>query len=285
LREHIARAAPRHEWITRSPLIIIKTPGSYELATKFIFLVSTLIASETPSVRRFINLFCFTKLRVVYAMSVDKSTGSRTPSIVLQRITLVIFAAVAAALVWWQQSNQVDSQPLQKFEPVPLAEGVSELDFGAAEAAWSDVIFDGRGFAIDAKTEIALSEVIALMSDEAFDSQMQRIAFLVEKQFGSDIAEQFAGLLPSLKKYKDIEQRWWEENGNKLPPAYAELFQLQDEILGAALAEKLFSDQRRLASVMLTGYQIQNDQSLTQAEKDQALLDLHGRFDVGGADE
>src|SRR5690606_4873773 len=117
------------------------------------------------------------------------------------------------------------------------------------------------------------------------DLQMARMTFLIEKQFGADASEQFAGLLPVLKNYKEVEQRWWEENGSQMPPAYSELFQLQDEVLGEELAGKLFAEQRRLANIMLSSYRIQNDPGLTQEQKDQALADLQSGFEVGAPNE
>ena len=131
---------------------------------------------------------------------------------------------------------------------------------------------------IDALTETALADAIALMHDQtsevASELAMARMALLLEKQFGATASQQIMALLPILKNYKEIEQRFWAENGSKTPPPHAQLFQLQDELLGKTLAEKLFSQQRRLAKVMLASHQIRNDTSLTQAEKDQALMEL-----------
>jgi len=50
---------------------------------------------------------------------------------------------------------------------------------------------------------------------------------------------------------------------------------------GEALAKKMFSDQRRLANMMSASLQIRNDANLTEAEKDQALIDLQTRFQNG----
>src|SRR5688500_8886756 len=112
---------------------------------------------------------------------------------------------------------------------------------------------------------------------------MARMAFLLEKQFGATASQQIMELLPILKNYKEAEQRWWEENGSKNPPPHAELFRLQDELLGETLAKKMFSEQRRLATVMLANHKIRNDPSLTQTEKDQALRDLQKTFQEKGA--
>lgn len=219
-------------------------------------------------------------------MFVDKDWIYKPPSIALQRIILIAFFTFAGALAWWQHSSQNDNDLVRKFTAAPLPEDVVDIDFSAAEAAWSELEVNDQGMLeINAQTELALSEVITLMNQEAFDSQVDRMVFLVEKQLGASVSQQFAELLPALKNYKDVEQRWWEENGNTVPPAYAELFQLQDEILGEALAEKLFAEQRRLANVMLASYHIQQDAGLTQAQKDQALADLQSKIHGGGVDE
>jgi hypothetical protein len=213
-----------------------------------------------------------------------------TPSIVQQRIILVVFLAVIGAVVWWQNAGGYN-YAVQKFSKTPVPDVVEKLDFASAEAAWSNLKIDPQGnLQIDARTETALVDAIALIHDQpsqraselaselasesASESAMARMALLLEKQFGATASQQIMALLPILKNYKEIEQRFWEKNGNRNPPPHAELFQLQDELLGKTLAETLFSEQRRLANVMLASHQIQNDTKLTQAEKDQALMKL-----------
>ena len=112
---------------------------------------------------------------------------------------------------------------------------------------------------------------------------MARMAFLLEKQFGAAASQQVMELLPVLKDYKEAEQRWWVENGSRNPPPHAELFRLQDELLGETLAKKMFSEQRRLVNMMLASQRIRNDDSLTQTEKDQALMALQQTVQEEGA--
>jgi hypothetical protein len=206
-----------------------------------------------------------------------------TPSIVQQRIILVVVLAVIGASAWWQNAGDSSIYPVQKFSTTPLPEVVGKLNFTTAEAAWSSLKIDPQGnLQIDARTETALVDAIALMHDQPSDGAselaselvMARTGFLLEKQFGATASRQITELIPTLKNYKEIEQRWLEENISRDPTPYAELFQLQDELLGKTMAEKLFSEQRRLANVMLASQQIQNDTRLTQEEKDQALLEL-----------
>jgi hypothetical protein len=198
-----------------------------------------------------------------------------TPSIVQQRIILVVLLVVIGAVAWWQNAGGSSDYPVQKFLQTPVPDGVDELDFTIAEAAWSDLTIDSQGnLKIDALTETALVDATALMHDKASEQPMARMAFLLEKQFGVTASQQIIELLPILKNYKEMEQRWWEENGSKNPPPHAKLFQLQDELLGKKLAKQLFSEQRRLLTMMLATHQIRNDASLTQAEKDHALINL-----------
>jgi hypothetical protein len=144
-----------------------------------------------------------------------------------------------------------------------------------AEAGWSGLQIDSQGnLQIDALTETALIDALALIPDESPELPMAQMAFLLEKQFGASASRQIMELLPALKNYKQAEQRWLEANGSKSPPPLAELFRLQDELLGETLAKKMFSEQRRLANMMLASQQIRNDASLTQTEKDRALMDL-----------
>jgi len=195
-----------------------------------------------------------------------------TPSIVQQRVVLVVFLAIIGAVVWWQNAGDRPEYTVQKFSKPPIADAV---DFSSAEAAWSDLRIDSQGnLQIDALTESALLDAIALMSDQPSDGRSARIAFLLEKQFGATASKQIMELLPALKNYKEAEQRWWTENGNRNPPPHAELFELQDELLGETLAKQLFSEQRRLVSVMLASQQIREDAALTPAEKEQALMRL-----------
>jgi hypothetical protein len=207
-----------------------------------------------------------------------------TPSIVQQRIILVVFLVVIGVLAWWQNAGDSSDYPVQKFSQTPVPEVFDELDFTNAEAAWSGLRIDSRGnLQIDALTETALVDAMALMHDQASELPMARMAFLLEKQFGATASQQIMELLPVLKDYKEAEQRWWEENGTRNPPPHAELFRLQDELLGETLAKKMFSEQRRLAKVMLANHQIRNDPGLTQIEKDQALRDLQKTFQEKGA--
>jgi hypothetical protein len=207
----------------------------------------------------------------------------RTPSIAQQRIILVVFSAAIAALAWWQsiggRADYPEQKLVQKLSPALAPDVVEKLDFTNIEAAWSGLRIDSRGnLQVDALTDTALSDAIALIRDQpskpASELAMARTGFLLEKQFGATASRQVMELLSVLKHYKEAEQKFWEENGGKNPPPHAELFQLQDEMLGKTLAEKLFSEQRRLATVMLASQQIQNDTTLTQAEKDQALMEL-----------
>jgi hypothetical protein len=198
-----------------------------------------------------------------------------TPSIVQQRIVLVVFLVVLGAVTWWASAGGSSDYPVQKFSPSPVPDALDELDFTSAEAGWSDLTIDSQGnLKIDALTESALVDAMALMNDQASQLSMARMAFLLEKQFGATASEQIMELLPRLKTYKEAEQLWWEENGSRDPPPHAELFRLQNAVLGETLANKLFSEQRRLLNMMHAIHQIRTDASLTQAEKDQALIDL-----------
>jgi hypothetical protein len=207
-----------------------------------------------------------------------------TPSIAQQRIILVVFVVVIGAVLWWQHAGGSADYPVRKFSQTPVPDVFDELDFTSAEAAWSGLTTDSQGnLQIDALTETALVEAVALMQGQASELPMARMAFLLEKQFGATASQQIMELLPILKNYKEVEQRWWAENGSKNPPPHAELFRLQDELLGETLAKKMFSEQRRLANVMLASHQIRNDASLTQTEKDQALMDLQKTDQEEGA--
>jgi hypothetical protein len=211
-----------------------------------------------------------------------------TPSIVQQRIALVVFLGVIGGAVWWQNIGGNANYPVQKFSKTPVLDVVGELDFTSAEAAWSGLNIDPQGnLKIDSVTETALGGAIAVMHDQPSERAsaltMARMALLLEKQFGPTASQQIMALLPIVKNYKEIEQRFWAENGNKNPPPHAQLFQLQDELLGKTLAEKLFSQQRRLAKVMLASHQIRSDTSLTQAEKEQALMELQKTLQEEGA--
>jgi len=206
------------------------------------------------------------------------------PSIVQQRIILVAFVVVIVGSVWLQGAGDSTNYPVQKFSQSPVPGVLGELDFTSAEAGWSGLRLDSQGnLRIDALTETALIDAVALMQGNASEPAMTRMAFLLEKQFGSAASQQILALLPLLKNYKEAEQRWWAENGSRNPPPHAELFRLQDELLGETLARKMFSEQRRIANMMLASQQIRNDARLTQAEKDQALMELQKTVNDEGA--
>jgi hypothetical protein len=224
---------------------------------------------------------------------INASTLANSPlSIFQQRIILIISLVVISAAAWWQNAGASSSNhSVQKFSKTPAPNAVAELDFTSAEASWSGLRIDSQGnLKIGALTHTALEDAIALIHDQASGPQMARMALLLEKQFGAAASQQIMALLPMLKDYRDIEQRWLEEIGsNNLsankPPAYAELFQLQDELLGETLAKKMFSEQRRLANMMLASQQIQKDTNLSQAQKEQALMDLQKTFQEGAPNE
>jgi hypothetical protein len=198
-----------------------------------------------------------------------------TPTIVQQRIILAVFVVAVGLAAWWQTLEHKADHAVQKLPPIRALVISDELDFTNAEAAWSSLQIDSHGnLKIDELTETALIESIALMQGHSSELPMTRMAFLLEKQFGATASQQVMELLPKLKNYKEAEQRWWQENGGRNPPAHAELFRLQDEVLGETLAKQMFSEQRRLAEMMLGSQRIRNDASLTQAQKDQALMDL-----------
>jgi len=203
-----------------------------------------------------------------------------------QRLALVVLFILGGAAAWWQNAGEMPTASVKTFSATELPPAVADLDFTSAAASWSDLHVDAQGaLKIDGRLELALSETIALTRDEAFEAQAARIALLIEKQLGASASRQFAELLPVLQNYKEAEQRWWQENGRHSPPPYADLFALQDDMLGEALAAQLFADQRRMANVMLASYQIQHDESLTQAQKDRALMDLQSGFGEAGLDD
>ena len=205
-----------------------------------------------------------------------------TPSIVRQRIILVVFLVVIGGVELLQSFSDNSGYSVEKFSLTAMPGDAGATDFAMAEAAWSGLQFDSQGnLKIDALTETALLDAVALTQGEGAEQRTARMAFLLEKQFGSAASEQVMKLLPVLKAYKQAEQRWWQENGSKTPPPHAELFALQDRLLGGTLAKKMFSEQRRLVNIMLASQQIRNDARLSATEKDQALM----RLQQGGTEE
>lgn len=208
------------------------------------------------------------------------------PSIVIERVMLVVFLGVVSASAWWQGAGTAAVHSVQKFSKTPVADSVADMDFASAESSWSALSIDSPGnLRVDARTHTALIDTVALLHGESFEPTITRIGLLLEKQFGPSASQQIVELLPLLKVYEAVEQQWWEEGGRRNPPAYAQLFRLQDELLGEELAAKLFSEQRRLASLMLASHQIQNDSSLNQTQKQQALINLQSTFRAGELNE
>jgi hypothetical protein len=205
-----------------------------------------------------------------------------TASISQQRIILLSFLLVLGLMAWWQSAGVSFDHSAQKFYPAPVV----DVDFTKAESSWSGLRVDRQGnLVIDAVTESALLDAMSLARGDPNSPLLTRMALLLEKQFGSVASKQVMALLPVLKNYKAFEQRWWEENGGRNPPAYEELFQIQDEVLGESLASSMFSDQRRLARMMLASHEIQNDAKLTQAQREQALEVLRKNFQEAASDE
>lgn len=201
------------------------------------------------------------------------------PSIFLQRVILLVFLIFMALVVWWQNAGSTADHPVKEFSKTPLPEAVANQDYSAIEDAWSELQTDDEGnLKIGSKTESALVHVIDLINSDQAELKMQRLEFLLEKQFGTAASQQFIDLLPRLQKYKEAERRWWVENGTTIPPAYDELYRLQDKIMGEHLAQKLFSEHRRHSKLMQDNFRINNDVTLSQDEKQQALMELQQRF-------
>ena len=196
-------------------------------------------------------------------------------SIAQQRTVLVVFVMLIGVAAWWQNADGGVDRPVRKFSPTLAPEVFSGPDFTNAEAAWRDLRLDARGnLQIDALTESALLDAMALLNGPHAEASKARMALLLEKQFGATAARQVMELLPRLQRYRQAEQRWWAEKGGRNPPPHEELFQIQDELLGETLAQQLFSEQRRLVKLMLASQQIRNDANLTAAQKAQALMTL-----------
>lgn len=196
-------------------------------------------------------------------------------SIAQQRTLLVVLLVLIGAAVLWQNTGDGADYPVRKFSPTPASELFGASDFTNAEAAWRDLQIDAQGnLQMDALTESALLDAMAFLNDQRAGASIARMAFLLEKQLGATASRQIMELLPRLQRYKEAEQRWWTRNGSRNPPPHAELFQLQDELLGETLAKELFSEQRRLVNLMLVSQQIRNDASLTPAQRDRALMEL-----------
>ncbi|MCW8194535.1 hypothetical protein F6455_07030 [Proteobacteria bacterium 005FR1] len=208
------------------------------------------------------------------------------PSLAQQRVVVISFVLLTGALVWWQNADPSSDFVVQKFSQTPLPDVVAQLDFTSAEASWNGLEVDQYGnLKIGPMTQSALVDAIAVIQDESSELQTDRLALVLGKQFGETASQQIMELVPALKNYGEVEQRWWEKNGGRNPPPYEELFQLQNELLGKTLASTLFSEQRRLAKMMLASQNIHNDVSLTQAQKDAALMDLQKAFQEDAAND
>ena len=201
------------------------------------------------------------------------------PTVFQQRMTLILFLVVIGVLIWWQNTNVVIVQSVQKFSATELPSEVLALDFGATEDSWSGLSVDAQGsLVIDAHLESALVQVNSLLAGDKSEIKKERMTLLLNKQFGKAAAQEFIELLPVIKTYKEAEQRWWAENGKEVPPPFEGLYQLQDKMLGPELARTMFYEQRRLTKLMQANFQITNDGSLSQEEKEQALKELRQEF-------
>jgi hypothetical protein len=197
-----------------------------------------------------------------------------TPSIATQRLAVAAFLASLVTLTWWQGAGDLEPR-VRKFLPAPLPAEVREFDFSHAEASWSQLTIGSAGnFLIDSMTEPALSEATDIIRSQGTGATLSRLGFLLEKQFGDVAGRQLMELLPRLAAYKNAEQQWWAENADKTLPRYEELFALQDDFLGKTVAQQMFSDQRRVMTLMLESQRIRNDPTLTEAEKALSLQKL-----------
>jgi hypothetical protein len=205
------------------------------------------------------------------------------PSIAAQRIAAATILSALAVLAWWQVANDMGARA-QEFSPTPLPAELRDLDFSHAEASWSQLTIDPAGnLLIDKMTEPALGEAIDIIRSHGSEAALSRMAFLLKKQLGDVASRQVMELLPKLAAYKEAEQQWWAENAGKTPPPHEELFELQDEFLGRTLAQQMFSEQRRVVALMLETQRIRDDATLTQAEKELALIKLQTPSPTGSA--
>jgi lipase chaperone LimK len=165
-------------------------------------------------------------------------------------------------------------------QPPHVPPAVQQLALGEVEAALGRLQFapDGR-LVLDAAAESALRAASDELSAGAPEDALARIVFLIHRQFPAQQAEQVEAVLRAYTQYRQQELVWRER---RAAPRTAEeelkqliaLSELQDRVLGAALAARLYGEQRRLARYMLAARELERDGSLSADERQLRLQQL-----------
>lgn len=195
-------------------------------------------------------------------------------------VILIIVVVVTISAFWGSNLSGVKTiAPVEKILPSVIHSDATNMDVAIAEQSWNRLEFDENNLLkVNEFTEAILVDVFSLLDQPATTPQLNRVGFLLEKQFSLEVSQQVVSLLPVLQHYKLLEQQWLADNANQQPPNYPDLFRLQDEVLGEEIASKLFLEQRRLMNMMRASYEIQNNRNLTDQQKQDALNALQTQF-------
>lgn len=191
----------------------------------------------------------------------------------LQGLLLVLLAA-SLVLHYGITRTSMTSRALAKVTEPELAPALQALDSGKLETALSRLQFDhGGGLVIDPQTESALSVAANPLSDAADPALLNRVEFLIGKQFPAAEASQ---VTPLFRRYLHYRQQELANHKDRAPKnleaeirQFESLSRLQDRELGTELAGQLYGEHRRLARFMFAMRELEADTSLSGEEKQQ----------------
>ncbi len=204
--------------------------------------------------------------------------------IVWQRSLLgLLFVALVIHFFWRDSAS--NHSGMVEINPPSLSADLQNFHYGELEIAFADLRFEQESLVIDASTESQFSIVLDQFPDGLKPAQLDRIRFLLEQQFNRDKSQKIVALMDKLSTYKQQEKIWWEtkiQTGATQAgiEKHDQLFDLQDQLLGKDLAQALYSEQRRMTRYMAMTYAIENDDSLNEEQKQQALEEMAKTLDA-----
>lgn len=226
------------------------------------------------------------------------SAGKWEVSLGFQRVLLLILLVLVGLHFFLTTANKHDGALTKISEPALAAE-LRSFDYSAMELAFAAMpLDDDQRLVIDANTQVNLSNAAEhLIATQLVTGQsptkpsnevLDRVALLLTKQMPARAAAQVDDIFRRYVSYhfNSLSLRQGHEQPHSLEEEiehFELLSALQDRELGLQLSEALFGQHRRLARLMFASRRLDQDQSLSPAERQARMRELQNRI-YGGDD-
>lgn len=180
------------------------------------------------------------------------------------RLILLILVA-GLALHFLATHRPATNTALAVVSPPELSAAARALVAADVESALARLEFDANGqLVIGSETESVLGTATDALPASPNEETLDRLRFLLDRQFPPGQAEQVDTLLRDYLNYRRAKLAWLEQAPEPQSVAeeaerFAALTALQDRELGTNLANRLYGEHRRLAEQMFAVQASDND--------------------------